>query len=80
MTGKTCYACEHRVLLHEQVFCRRFPPQVYGGVAADADGSAKLIFNSHYPMVNPEMPCGEYKFNAVHMTKGRPDEQQGASN
>jgi hypothetical protein len=67
--AKSCRSCEHRVKLKEipgKMFCRRFPPQVYGGVVPDATGRPALLWGATYPEINPDLPCGEYHRNDAH--------------
>jgi hypothetical protein len=68
--GRTCRTCEHS---HEirppggppQVFCTRFPPQVFALAIPGPRGGSQVNVNATYPLVNPEIPCGEYRRSEV---------------
>ena len=59
--GRTCRSCMHRKLFGQEVFCYRYPPTVLAVPMVDPRTRQPGVgFQSVYPSVNPDMPCGEY--------------------
>ena len=58
--GKSCRTCRysHRPegASTGNMFCTRYPPQVFAVVVPQ--GVPRV--NSAYPSINPDVPCGEY--------------------
>jgi hypothetical protein len=58
--GRSCRSCVYRRLFDQAVFCYRYPPVVVVVPTPDGRGGVAVGFQSVYPQVNPDMPCGEY--------------------
>jgi hypothetical protein len=63
--GKSCRSCSHRRIAGQEIFCYRYPPVVLAVPVPGRDGKPTLGFQSVYPQVNPDMPCGEYARSEV---------------
>ena len=58
--AKSCRSCLHRRIAGQEVFCYRYPPTPIAVPTMDAKGKPGIGFQSVYPAINPDMPCGEY--------------------
>jgi hypothetical protein len=58
--GRSCRSCAHRRIAGQEVFCYRYPPVPMLVPVKDNRGQPGIAFQSVYPSVNPDMPCGEY--------------------
>jgi hypothetical protein len=64
--GRSCRSCEHRRLTGRETFCYRYPPCVVVVPMPDGRGGMAAGFQSVYPQVDPNMPCGEYARSEVN--------------
>ena len=58
--AKSCRSCEWRWKQGQMIFCRRYPPQAHAFIQGDAAGRQNVVWQASYPIVTPEIPCGEY--------------------
>jgi hypothetical protein len=63
--GKSCRSCMHRRMAGQETFCYRYPPTVLLVPMPGPKGQVAPGFQSAYPAVNPDMPCGEYARSEV---------------
>ena len=67
--GRTCRSCSHRRIAGQEVFCYRYPPVALVVPLVDERGKPGFGFQSVYPVVNPDMPCGEYERSEAFATE-----------
>jgi hypothetical protein len=59
--GRSCRSCSHRRIAGQEFFCYRYPPVPLAVPMVDPRTKQPCVgFQSVYPSVNPDMPCGEY--------------------
>jgi hypothetical protein len=58
--ARSCHSCLHRRIAGQEIFCYRYPPAVHVVPVQQPNGKPGFGFQSVYPSVNPDMPCGEY--------------------
>jgi hypothetical protein len=58
--GRSCRSCQHRRISGQEIFCYRYPPTTHVVPVPGRDGKPTFGFQSVYPAVNPDAPCGEY--------------------
>lgn len=65
--GKSCRSCMHRRMAGQETFCYRYPPTVLLVPMPGPKGQVTPGFQSAYPVVDPDMPCGEYSRSEAFM-------------
>ena len=66
--GKSCHSCDFRYKQGNAIFCTRFPPQLFLATVQTPHG-LQQVTQASYPIVNPTIPCGEYKRNEMHASE-----------
>lgn len=74
--GKTCRSCEFKLVVAQNIFCRRYPPTTLIVPQSMPDGKIVPSVQSAFPPVNPDNPCGEYRRNDLYAA----DELKTAAN
>ena len=64
--ANSCRSCAHRRVVDREVFCYRYPPIVLVVPMPGPKGTPIPGFQSCYPRVDPDAPCGEYTHSAVN--------------